>query len=146
MKALTTHQSNFTWARNQYNKSDNPDDQAKYIRYMAKYLAEGLSDNFTQEQITHGKDYAAEVDKHISDATSDALPSISEDQARKEIEEAVDVDGVMRIGEGVAAVYAYGYRCCPDRLKVGYTAGGVVQRIAAKSLQAHQTNPSFILR
>jgi hypothetical protein len=27
-------------------------------------------------------------------------------------------------------VYAYGYRCAPDRLKIGYTDGDIVERIA----------------
>lgn len=36
------------------------------------------------------------------------------------------------IGEGRAAVYAYGYRCAPGWLKIGMTEGDVVQRIAAQ--------------
>jgi len=38
----------------------------------------------------------------------------------------------MRIGDGAAVVYAYGYRCCPDRLKVGSTEADTLQRIAAQ--------------
>jgi T5orf172 domain len=33
---------------------------------------------------------------------------------------------------GAGIVYAYGYRCCEDRLKVGFTEGNTVQRIAAQ--------------
>ena len=36
----------------------------------------------------------------------------------------------MGLGEGNASVYAYGYRCAPDRLKIGMTEGDTVQRIA----------------
>src|SRR5206468_1219703 len=32
--------------------------------------------------------------------------------------------------QGASAVYVYGYSCCPDRLKLGYASGDVVQRIA----------------
>ena len=67
MKALGTHQANFTWARNKYNKSEDEDAKPKYARYMAKYLAEGRQDNFTTEQITRGIDYPSEVDKYILD-------------------------------------------------------------------------------
>jgi T5orf172 domain len=39
---------------------------------------------------------------------------------------------VIRIGEGEGVVYAYGYACCPDRLKVGSTDRDTVQRIASQ--------------
>jgi hypothetical protein len=29
-------------------------------------------------------------------------------------------------------VYAYGYRCAPDRLKIGLTTGDAIQRVAAQ--------------
>jgi hypothetical protein len=130
MRPLGTHQANFTYARNKYNKSDDPDDKVKYARYMAKYLNEGKNDGFTTEQITHGTDYPAEVDKYVSDLGSENLPIITEDQAKREIAESVDTSNVFRTGEGGSAVYAYGYGCCPDRLKVGYATGDTVQRIA----------------
>ena len=85
---------------------------------------------FTTEQITHGTDYPAEVDKDISDLGSEILPIITEEQAKREIAQSVDTSDVIRIGEGGSAVYAYGYLCCPDRLKVGYATGDTVQRIA----------------
>ena len=130
MKTLGTHQANFTWARNQYNKSDDPDAKTKYARYMAKYLIAGKEDSFTIEEITHGTDYPSEVDKFVSDFGSESLPPITEEQAKKEIAESVDTTNVIRMGEGGAVVYVYGYNCCPDRLKVGYATGETVQRIA----------------
>jgi T5orf172 domain len=48
------------------------------------------------------------------------------------VEAIVDSPGVMRIGEGVRVVYAYGYACCPDRLKVASTEADTLQRIAAQ--------------
>jgi hypothetical protein len=76
MKPLGTHQSNFTWARNKYNKSDDPDAKLKYARYMAKYLNEGRNDGFTTEQITHGTDYPAEVDKDSDLGSEKAHPVV----------------------------------------------------------------------
>jgi hypothetical protein len=40
---------------------------------------------------------------------------------------------VERTGEGEGVVYAYGYACASDRLKVGSTELDPVQRIAAQS-------------
>lgn len=130
MKTLAAHQSNFTWARNRYNKLDDPDDKVKYARYMAKYLMEGRGDKFTTDQITHGTDYPAEVDKHTSLLDVGGIPGVAEEQANKEIAESVDTTNVAREGVGEAVVYAYGYDFCPDRLKVGYATGDTVRRIA----------------
>jgi hypothetical protein len=130
MKPLSTHRQNFSWARNEYNKTDDLDTQTKYTQFMAKYLAEGKADGFTVEQITQGNSYPAQVDRLSSGIDLQTLPSINEEQVKKQIEEAVDSAAVVRIGEGGAAVYAYGYACCPDRLKVGYATGDVLQRIA----------------
>src|ERR1700758_4639724 len=129
MKPLSTHRQNFSWARNEYNKTDDLDTQTKYTQFMAKYLAEGKADGFTVEQITQGNSYPAQVDRLSSGIDLQTLPSINEEQVKKQIEEAVNSAAVVRIGEGEAAVYAYGYACCPDRLKVGYATGDVLQRI-----------------
>ncbi|HEX5078568.1 MAG TPA: GIY-YIG nuclease family protein, partial [Geminicoccaceae bacterium] len=45
---------------------------------------------------------------------------------------AVDTADVLEIGEGDEFVYAYGYRCAPDRLKIGSCSGDAVARIAAQ--------------
>lgn len=39
---------------------------------------------------------------------------------------------MLRIGTGSSVVYAYGYQCASDRLKIGLTEGGTVQRMAAQ--------------
>jgi hypothetical protein len=82
--------------------------------------------------VTRGQTYpVAEVNEVIAaDATED--PGITEAQAQWRVDEAVDSSDVKRLGEGAAAVYAYGYRGYPDRLKVGSTEADTVQRIAAQ--------------
>jgi len=130
MKALGNHQGNFTWARNAYNKSDDPETQDKFTKYMAKYLREGQEDGFNIDQITRGLAYPSEVDKYVSDITTVGLPAVSDDQAKKEIAESVDTTNVSRMGHGTTSVYVYGYACCPDRLKIGYATNDAVQRIS----------------
>jgi len=39
---------------------------------------------------------------------------------------------VVRLGQGESVVYAYGYRCAPDRLKIGCTTGDTVQRVLSQ--------------
>ncbi len=132
MPTLAGQRAQFTYALNQYNLSDDPDTRTKFVRAMAKYIAAAPSNGFTAEQVSKGQTYpVAEVSGVIAaNATED--PGITEEQAQRTVNEAVDGSDVIRIGEGAAAVYAYGYRGYPDRLKVGSTEAETVQRIAAQ--------------
>jgi T5orf172 domain-containing protein len=49
----------------------------------------------------------------------------------------------MRVGEGQGVVYAYGYRCISDRLKVGSTESDTVQRIAAQITTSTPDKPAL---
>jgi hypothetical protein len=51
-------------------------------------------------------------------------------EAVREVEASVDTSRVTRLGVGTGSVYAYGYQCAPDRLKIGRSDGDVVRRIA----------------
>jgi hypothetical protein len=86
------------------------------------------------EQVTQEQLYpAAEVARYLnSPDLPDADPGISENEALKEIAKAVDTTDVVRLGEGPRVVYAYGYVCAPDRLKIGLTEGDTVDRIATQ--------------
>jgi hypothetical protein len=61
------------------------------------------------------------------------------------VEAAVHVSDVQRVGEGEGIVYAYGYACCADRLKVGSTEGDTVQRIAAQIATSTPDKPALLL-
>jgi hypothetical protein len=99
---------------------------------MAKYITAAPNNGFTVEQVTQGQSYpVAEVNEVIA-ANGTEDPGITEEQAQRTVEATVDCSDVMRIGDGAAVVYAYGYRCCPERLKVGCTEADTLQRIAAQ--------------
>src|SRR5690606_38256484 len=70
---------------------------------------------------------------------------VSEGEAAQAIAAAVDQTDVVRLGEGEAAVYAYGYRCAPDRLKIGLTTSDVVQRVAAQVSTGTPDRPALSL-
>lgn len=98
------------------------------------------------EEVTQGQLYpAAEVARYLDEATTDIGPDLSEGQAIREVAEAVDVSDVIRLGEGLTVVYAYGYRCAPDRLKIGLTIGDTVQRIAAQISTGTPDKPVLLL-
>jgi len=133
MATLAGQRAQFTWALNQYNLSEDPETRAKFAKRMAKYIAAAPANGFTIDQVTQGQMYpASEVHQYLNDPSVDDDPGISEEQAIRTVEEAVDTTDVVRKGDGAGIVYAYGYRCCEDRLKVGLTEANTVQRIAAQ--------------
>lgn len=146
MATLPGQRAQFTWTLRQYNLSEDAEKQAFYARRMAKYIAAAPSNGFTVEQVTQGQLYPeAEVARFLDEATTDLTPDISEEQALREVAEAVDASDVIRLGEGSTVVYAYGYRCAPDRLKIGLTGGETVQRIAAQISTGTPDKPVLLL-
>jgi len=133
MATLAGQRAQFTWSLNQYNLAEDAETRAKFVRRMAKYIAAAPANGFTVDEVTQGQAYpASEVDQYINDAGTDEDPGITEEQAIKRVEEAVDTTDVVRKGDGAGIVYAYGYRCCGGRLKVGSREANTVQRIAAQ--------------
>jgi hypothetical protein len=143
---LAGQRAQFTWALRQYNLAEDAERKAFCARRMAKYIANAPANGFTVDQITQGQLYpAAEIAQFLGDARDDSEPDISEGQAIREVEESVDVSDVVRIGSGQTVVYAYGYRCAPDRLKIGLTTGDTVQRIAAQISTGTPDKPILVL-
>ena len=107
---------------------------------MAKYIAAAPANGFTVEEVTQGQVYpSSEVEQYIHDPTLSDEPGITEEQAIRTVEETVDTTDVVRKGEGAGIVYAYGYRCCAGRLKVGFTEANTVQLdISAKALDCDE--------
>jgi hypothetical protein len=133
MATLAGQRAQFTWALNQYNLSEDPETRAKFAKRMAKYIAAAPANGFAVDEVTQGQIYpSSEVTQDLNDPSVDDDPGITEEQAIRTVEEAVDTSNVVRTGEGAGVVYAYGYRCCEDRLKVGFTEANTVQRIAAQ--------------
>jgi hypothetical protein len=133
MATLAGQRAQFTWALNQYNLAEDSGTRTRFAKTMAKYIAAAPANGFTVEEVTQGQNYpVAEVNQFLDDPVALLEPGISEEQARQTVAAAVDTSDVIRIGDGSSYVYAYGYRCCPDRLKVGFTEVDTVQRIAAQ--------------
>jgi hypothetical protein len=146
MPTLAGQRAQFTYALNQYNLSEDAETRAKWARRMARYIAAAPANGFTVEEVTRGQIYpSSEVDQYLKDPGADDDPGITEEEALRTVEEAVDTSDVMRSGEGTGVVYAYGYRCCQDRLKVGFTEGNTVQRIAAQITTSTPDKPVLLI-
>ena len=117
----------------------------KYIARMALYLNNAPENGFSVEQITQGQSYpATEVAKYVQNGNVAAL-ELSDADAIEGIRNAVDLSDVIKIGSGSAAVYAYGYPCAPDRLKIGSTEGDTVTRIAQQITTSTPDRPNLQL-
>ena len=131
MVALAGQRAQFTWARNEYNKTDDPAVRAKYVRGMAAAIRNSVGAGFTKDEVTRDKSYPAdEVDAAAETLDAASEPTVSEAQTKQALQNSVNSATARRIGAGATSVYAYGYRCAPDRLKIGYTDGDVIERIA----------------
>lgn len=145
MATLAGQRAQFTWALNQYNLTEDPELRTRFARRMAEILNAAPKYGFTREQVSQGKSYPAEVEHHMSDPHLGSEEGISEQSAESFIKNAVDTSDVVRLGEGSGAVYAYGYACAPDRLKIGSTETDVVERIAAQVSTSTPDRPSLKL-
>lgn len=146
MATLGGQRAQFTWALNQYNVTDDPDEKDKFARRMARYIASAATHGFSVEEVTQKQSYpAAEVEKYLAEITSSADPEISEENAIQSLATKVDISNVIRHGHGSGALYAYGYQCAPDRLKIGYTDGDTTQRIAAQIYTSTPDKPVLLL-
>jgi hypothetical protein len=146
MATLAGQRAQFTWALNQYNLAEDAEKQAFFAQRMAKYIGTAPDNGFTVEQVTQGQPYpAAEVEQYLHRLGSDIGPELSEREALHAVEEAVDTSDVLRLGEGQSIVYAYGYRCAPDRLKIGLTTGDTIQRIVAQISTSTPDKPILLL-
>jgi hypothetical protein len=131
MVALAGQRAQFTWALNEYNKTDDEATREKYARHMAAAIRNSVAAGFKKEQITRDKNYPADKVEMVMLTPDPTLePNVSEAQAKEELRSSVDAKSAKRRGLGNGSVYAYGYRCAPDRLKIGYTDGDVIERIA----------------
>ena len=124
MATLAGQRAQFTWALRQTTSLRTAKSKPSMRGAWQKYIAAAPTNGFTVEEVTQGQLYPeAEVARYLDETTTDLGPDLSEGQALREVAEAVDVSDVIRLGDGPTVVYAYGYRCAPDRLKIGLTVG-----------------------
>jgi len=144
MANLGGQRAQFTWALNEYNKSEDPDTCAKFARRMAKYITAAPANGFTASQVTTGKSYPAEVDQFVNDPNVSDDPGISDDRAVEIVNGTVDTSDA-KMGDGAGVVYGYGYRCCQDRIKIGSTDLDSVNRISQQINTSTPDKPVLLI-
>lgn len=133
MATLPGQRAEFTYCLNKYNIAEDAETRARFVEKMAQRIKIARENGFTIEQVTQGQTYPkAEVEQYLNQNDPQPSSEGDEQEAIRVVQQIVDTSEVMRLGEGLGIVYAYGYRCANDRLKIGSTENDTVQRIAAQ--------------
>jgi len=144
---LAGQRAKFSRARATYYSSSEDGQRQRAAELMAEVLAEAPAAGFSEGEVTQGEDVPDEV-RHMAGRLSVKLPDAEEnpDELVAALQTTVDTSDVLDIGEGEEVVYAYGYRCVPDRLKIGSCSGDPVARIAAQISTSTPDKPVLLLQ
>lgn len=146
---LAGQRAAFTKALQAYGMTDDEDRKRVAALKMAEIIKRAPAKNFTQEQVTQGADIPSDVLALVrnGDSVAEGSEALSEDPDRlvNELQQTVDTSDQTTLGRGTQHVYAYGYHCAPDRLKVGRTDGDVVTRVARQISTSTPDKPRILL-
>lgn len=143
---LAGQRAKFSKARAKYYTADDESQRQRAAQLMAEVLIDAPSYDFSEVQVTQGADVPDEVRQLAEgDGLAARAPEVDDDQLVEELSETVDTTSAIEIGEGEEFVYAYGYPCAPDRLKIGSCTGDVIKRIADQIYTGTPDKPSLLL-
>lgn len=145
---LAGQRAKFSRAKSNFFTSSEDDVRQRAIQLMAEVLIDAPSNGFTEAEVTQGEDVPDLVREQLTriHAQASAFPKVEDDDALVfELNQAVDTKNLIEIGDGEQSVYAYGYPCAPDRLKIGSCSGDVAARIAAQIGTSSPDRPSLML-
>ena len=143
---LAGQRAKFSRTRAIYYTADDEAQRQRAAQLMAEVLIDAPSFGLSEDQVTQGADVPDEVRQLAKgDGSVPRAPEVDDDHLVEELRETVDTTNAIEIGEGEEFVYAYGYPCAPDRLKIGSCTGDVIARIAAQISTGTPDKPSLLL-
>lgn len=144
---LAGQRAKFSRARAIFYSTSGEAQRHRAAELMAEVLAEAPANGFTEDDVTQGEDVPDEA-RQLSTRRPIEGPASEDDPDAlvAALQTTVDTDDVREIGEGDEFVYAYGYRCAPDRLKIGSCSGDALARIAAQIGTGTPDKPVLLLR
>jgi hypothetical protein len=130
---LAGQKAKFTKALADYNSTEDETTRVAAATKMLEVLHEAPGNGFSEADVTGGRELPTDVQRQIIEGV---LPPISPpedpDQLVRQLEQRIDKSDLHEEGTGDQTVYAYGYRCAPDRLKVGRCDGDVIGRVTSQ--------------
>jgi hypothetical protein len=144
---LAGQRAKFSRARAIFYTATDETQRHRAAQLMAEVLAEAPANGFSTKEVTQGADVPEDVRGLAAEFAATAKPSEDDaDELVSELQVIVDASDLVEIGQGAEAVYAYGYRCAPDRLKIGSCSGDVVARVAAQIGTGTPDKPVLLVR
>jgi hypothetical protein len=144
---LAGQRAKFSRARAIFYSAGDEAQRDRAAQLMAEVLVEAPVNGFSEEQVTQSADVPDVARQLAAGLVPASRPSQeSDDELVSKLQEIVDTSDLVEIGSGPEAVYAYGYRCAPDRLKIGSCSGEVVARVAAQIGTSTPDKPVLLLR
>ncbi|SDG29919.1 T5orf172 domain-containing protein [Limimonas halophila] len=140
---LAGQRAKFSRARSQYFTALDEAEQHRAAEKMAEVLADASANGFSEPDVTQGEDVPAQARdlvRHVEPGEEE-----TDEEAIQAAEAAVDRSGCKTIGTGPECVYAYGYACAQDRLKVGSSTGDVISRVASQIHTSTPDRPHLVL-
>jgi T5orf172 domain len=144
---LAGQRAKFSRARAIFYSTSDDAQRHRAAQLMAEVLTEAPANGFSEDEVTQGEDVPDDV-RQLSARLPKGGRGVEEDPDAlvAALQATVDTADVLEIGQGDEFVYAYGYRCAPDRLKIGSCSGDVVARIAAQVGTGTPDKPVMLLR
>ena len=133
---LAGQRAAFTKAFQGYQRTDDEPTRHAEAEKMARIILRAPAKGFTRQDIVQEKSIPLDVEELVqrgllAPVPDDAVEPDPETEVA-ELNSTVDTRDLQELGSGSQAIYAYGYRCSPDRLKIGRTDNDVVGRIASQ--------------
>src|SRR4051794_39403832 len=123
---LAGQRAKFSRARAIFYSTSDDAQRHRAVELMAEVLAEGPTNGFTENSVTQGADVPDDVRQMSARMPAGPVSEDDPDALVAALQTTVDTADVLEIGRGDEVVYAYGYKCAPDRLKIGSCAGDAV--------------------
>jgi hypothetical protein len=145
---LAGQRAKFTKALASYHTSGDESQQARAVQLMAQVLHDAPTNGFSESDVTQGADIPAEVYamlRAIRDGQTGPYAKDEGGSAIPGIPSYVTTIDRTTVGQGFEWVYAYGYPCCPDRLKIGSTSDDPIQRVATQITTSTPDKPNLVL-
>jgi hypothetical protein len=143
---LAGQKAKFTKALLDWQKTEDEGKRQNAARRMAEVIAEAPRSGFAEAEVTQGEEVAARVRELLQNGAVSPEPSPDDPELLvRQLQQTVDTCNSRETGRGAQFVYAYGYRCAPDRLKIGRSDGDVVKRIASQINTGTPDKPALSL-
>ena len=142
---LAGQRAKFSRARAIYYSSGDEAQRQRAAELMAQVIAEAPANGFSEEEVTQGEDVPDEARSIAGKLPVTPVAEEDPNELIAALQPTVDTSDVLELGQGEEFVYAYGYACAPDRLKIGRCIGDPVSRVAAQISTGTPDKPSLRL-